>query len=635
MKKLLPFLIVLLLFCTSTTYYKGPSLLIKQADYPESNALYVYDSTEIFLKPNASGKAIYHNFIKIFTPTGAEKFGSASFGYITLRDTIVLKKAVVIKPDGKIIKVKKEDIEDIPMPAWQGSKFLIPNLRIMKITFPELEQGCAIEYMVERITRSPYLDSVFDYWDIFEASEPIKSKVVKIHFPKNLKPKWVAKNGEIKHEMVQAGEKDIYTFFKDDVPRIIEEPAMPSLEDVATKLVLSTASSWQDISKWYYRICEPKLVPDSAIKEEVKNLLQDAKTKDDSLRNLYEFVKRKIRYVETRLIGKKGGYEPAELSFTYKNQYGVCRDKAALLTGMLREAGFKDAFMVLTNPMSRVEKEIPAPSQFNHAIVALKQGDDFIFFDPTAEWSVEFLTPIEDDREILVCVPAGRDLEKTPERPSSVNLTKVNVTMNLLKDRTGIMALEITGQGVIDMAFRTLIKMLPKERIKDIFLQSIFAIYPKAVFDSIKTSDAEDYKTPMSMKLFVTIPEYATKIGKEWHIGGDRGFQVSQFGGGGNLFGLEERKYPLDLKLKTYSEVNAITTFPKSLKVKKLPSSLEKKIDEIEIKVAVKKEGNKIHFSSTNAMNLKNIPPERYKEVKKMMAEFEEFGKEKTILEER
>ncbi|MDH5683084.1 MAG: DUF3857 domain-containing protein, partial [candidate division WOR-3 bacterium] len=169
MKKLLPFLIVLLLFCTSTTYYKGPSLLIKQADYPESNALYVYDSTEIFLKPNASGKAIYHNFIKIFTPTGAEKFGSASFGYITLRDTIVLKKAVVIKPDGKIIKVKKEDIEDIPMPAWQGSKFLIPNLRIMKITFPELEQGCAIEYMVERITRSPYLDSVFDYWDIFEA----------------------------------------------------------------------------------------------------------------------------------------------------------------------------------------------------------------------------------------------------------------------------------------------------------------------------------------------------------------------------------------------------------------------------------------------------------------------------------
>lgn len=634
MKKFLPFVIILLLFCTSN-YYKGPSMLIKQPDYPESNALYVFDSTEIFLKPNASGKTIYHNFIKIFTPTGAEKFGSAAFGYITLRDTLILKKAVVIKPDGKIIKVKKEAIEDIPMPAWQGSKFLIPNLRIMKITFPELEEGCAIEYMVERITKTPYIDSVFDYWDIFEASEPIKSKVVKIHFPKNLKPKWAAKNGEIKHDVVQAGEEDIYTFYKNDVPRIIEEPAMPSIEDVATKLVISTAGSWLDVSKWYYRLCEPKIVCDSAIKEEVKNLLQGAKTKDDSLRNLYEFVKRKIRYVETRLIGKKGGYEPAELSFTYKNQYGVCRDKAALLTGMLREAGFKDAFMVLCNPLSRVEKEIASPSQFNHAIVALKQGKDFIYFDPTAEWSVEFLTPIEDDREILICTKEGRELERTPDRPSSVNLTKVNVTMNLLQDRTGIMTLEITGQGVIDMAFRTLLKMLPKERIKDIFLQSIFTMYPKAVFDSIKTSDPEDYKTSMSMKLFITIPEYATKIGKEWHIGGERGFQMSQFTGGGNLFGLEERKYPLDLKLKTISQVNAITTFPKTLKVKKLPSSIEKKIDEIEIKIVVKKEGSKIRFSSTNAMNLKNIPAERYQEVKKMMVEFEEYGKEKTILEER
>jgi hypothetical protein len=634
MKRFLPLLIVFALFCTSTTYYKGRNLLIKQEEYPESNALYVFDSTEIFLKPDASGRSTSHNFIKIFTPTGAEKFAQAAFGYITLYDTVILKKAIVIKPDGKVIKVKKQDIEDIPMPAWQGSKFLIPNLRILKITFPEVQEGCAIEYVVERITRNPYIDSVFDYWDIFESYEPIKSKVLKIHCPKNLKPKWVVKNGEIIHDIAEEKDGEIYTFFKENVPRIIEEPAMPPIEDVATKLVISTANSWKDISQWYYHLCEPKLVPDSAIKEEVKDFLKDAKTKEDSLRSLYEFVKRNIRYVETKLIGKKGGYEPAPISFTYKNQYGVCRDKAALLTGMLREAGFKDAYMVLTNPMSRVEKEIPAPSQFNHAIVALKQGDGFTYFDPTAEWSVEFLLPIEDDREILVCTPEGRKLEKTPERPGSVNCTQVNVTLNLLKDRTGIMAIEVTGKGVLDMGLRSLVKMLPKERMKDIFLQSFLANYPKAVMDSIKTSDPEDYKTPMTLWIFMTIPEYATKIGKEWHIGGTKGFQMNQFGGG-SLFSLEERKYPLDLQLKTYTVATATMTFPKSLKVKKLSPNFEKKIDDAEIKIETKQVGNKIISSTAYALNSKLIPSERYKKVKKMMEALEEYGKEKTILEER
>lgn len=598
----------------------------------EDNALYLFDSTEIFLKPDASGKEINHCLIKILTPTGAKKFSSASFPYITLYDTVVVKKAVVIKPDGKIIKVRKEDIEDLPMPAWPGSKFLIPNLRIVKITFPEVEEGCAVEFLLERITRNPPYDSVFDYWTLFEGFEPIKIKVLKIHFPTNLKPKWVVKNGTITEEKREKKNEIEYIFSANDVPRIIEEPAMPPLEDIATKLVLSTANSWEAISRWYYQLCEPKLLPDEEIKEEVKNLLKDARSREDSLRFLFEFVKREIRYVETRLTGRKGGYEPAPITFTYKTRYGVCRDKAALLVGLLREAGFKNSYMVLTNPSNRVEKEIPAPSQFNHALVALKEGEEFIFFDPTVEWSVEFLSPIEDEREVLICTPEGRDLEKTPERPGSVNFIQVNSEVNILSDRTGRISLQIVGRGVIDMALRNLIKMLPQERLSEVFLQSFKANYPQAHCDSIKTSDPEDYKSPITLNLFLTIPEYATKINKEWHFGG--GMSSFQFLGG-NPFGTEERKYPIYFNLKNLSEAKTKITFPKNLKVKYLPKDYEKKTEDMEAKMTLKVERNTITSTTISAITSRLIPPERYKENKKMMEELEQFSREKIILEEK
>ncbi len=598
----------------------------------EDNALYLFDSTEIFLKPDASGKEINHCLIKILTPTGAKKFSSASFPYITLYDTVVVKKAVVIKPDGKIIKVRKEDIEDLPMPAWPGSKFLIPNLRIVKITFPEVEEGCAVEFLLERITRNPPYDSVFDYWTLFEGFEPIKIKVLKIHFPTNLKPKWVVKNGTITEEKREKKNEIEYIFSANDVPRIIEEPAMPPLEDIATKLVLSTANSWEAISRWYYQLCEPKFLPDEEIKEEVKNLLKDARSREDSLRFLFEFVKREIRYVETRLTGRKGGYEPAPITFTHKTRYGVCRDKAALLVGLLREAGFKNSYMVLTNPSNRVEKEIPAPSQFNHAIVALKEGEEFIFFDPTVEWSVEFLFPIEDEREVLICTPEGRDLEKTPERPGSVNLIQVNSEVNILSDRTGRISLQIVGRGVIDMALRNLIKMLPQERLSEVFLQSFKANYPQAHCDSIKTSDPEDYKSPITLNLFLTIPEYATKINKEWHFGG--GMSSFQFLGG-NPFSTEERKYPIYFNLKNLSEAKTKITFPKNLKVKYLPKDYEKRTEDMEAKMTLKVERNTITSTTISAITSRLIPPERYKENKKMMEELEQFSREKIILEEK
>ncbi|RKX68394.1 hypothetical protein DRP53_10855, partial [candidate division WOR-3 bacterium] len=396
----------------------------------------------------------------------------------------------------------------------------------------------------------------------------------------------------------------------------------------------STASSWRKVSSWYYRICHPKLVADSTIRSLVEELLKGATSRKDSITRLYRFVQRKIRYVETRLIGKKGGYEPAPINFTLKNRYGVCRDKAALLAGMLQTAGF-DAYMVLTNPVFRVEKDIPAPSQFNHAIVALDENGEFTFFDPTAEWSVEYLTPVEDDQEILVCTPEGRDLEKTPKRSPSVNLSETEVTIKIDNDRSAKVKIAITARGVIDRGMRTFLKVFSEERLKQIITGAFKSKFPEAKVVSLLTSDPEDLTRPVTMTIVLTIPDFATKIGKEWHIGGTIGELRMRFGFSKSAFSLESRRYPVNLRIISTNRIRTIITFPRKLRISSLPKDLNLRTRDIEITINYRKKAYKIISEEIFQIKSERIPPERYQENKELIERYERKRRETIILEEK
>ncbi|MBI4721412.1 MAG: DUF3857 and transglutaminase domain-containing protein [Candidatus Stahlbacteria bacterium] len=317
--------------------------------YPESHGVTVFDSVFVKCNLDGTGTERTHFLAKIFTTYGKKKYGEVKFNYFTNEDTVIIKFARSITADGKTVTVPKENITDNPMPAWKGSLFLIPNLRIVTITFTGLDIGGGIEYETERITHDASFDSTFDSWYMFEDNEPIETKYLEISLPKNMKPNYKIVNGQLQHEELDREDTRVYLWKAEHIPRILEEPAMPPIFDIATKLVITTRSSWEQGSQWYYNLCEPNLQADSSVKAEVKSITKDAKTFEDTVRTLYEFVNKKIRYVETDLLGKNGGYEPQTIGFTLQNKYGVCRDKAALLVGMLREAGIKNIYLYGTN----------------------------------------------------------------------------------------------------------------------------------------------------------------------------------------------------------------------------------------------------------------------------------------------
>lgn len=635
LKNLLVTIAIILMSCTAGLKY--PVILDEIDDsefYEKANALIVFDSTNIKLARDGTATTISHRLVKVFNALGRKEFSEASFGYITLYDTVVVLEANVIKPDKKVIKAPKDAITDMPMPAWEGSKFYIPNLRIVKITFPELEDGGAVEYRVKTITHNAPFDSTYDNWDLFELTEPIKSKTLTISLPENMPLKWVAENGGLSHKEEKSGQRIIHTWQVNDVPKIVMEPSMPPLNNVATKLLLTCTNSWQDYSNWYYKICESKLKPDSAINEKVNELTKDCKIQDDVIRVLYEFVNKEIRYVETELLGKKGGFEPAPVSFTFKNKYGVCRDKAALLVSLLRTAGIKDSYMVLTNPfILNMGQDMPVASQFNHAIVAIKADTGFSYLDPTAENSVEYLISYEDDKPVLVSTEKGEGISKTPKRLPDVNLSVADVVSELKEDGTLTQVIKIKTSGMIDMQFRWMCQMMPKEQIEQVFLSTFKASYPKTKLDSLKTTDPKDFETPMELLLFLTIPDYVLKIGKEWHLTPGKG--QGSLSGTSGIWNLSERKYPLYLWVSMANRIGSVLWFPKNLRVKSLPSNYEYEDATIMVNVSYKLDKNVIIERNVFVIKKPLISPDEYLITKKCMEELEEHQNEEIILEQK
>ena len=117
---------------------------------------------------------------------------------------------------------------------------------------------------------------------------------------------------------------------------------MPDLHTCVQRLLVSTTPDWETVSRWYWRLSEPHYVPSPELSAKVRELKVKAGDSDASIRALFRFVAQDIRYLGITAETEAPGYEPHDVRDTFAARHGVCRDKAALLVVMLREAGFAD-----------------------------------------------------------------------------------------------------------------------------------------------------------------------------------------------------------------------------------------------------------------------------------------------------
>ncbi|MEJ2730619.1 MAG: DUF3857 domain-containing protein [Deltaproteobacteria bacterium] len=506
---------------------------------------------------HADGTAICQDetFTKVLTEKGRQDNSVIGFGFLLPYFTVQMLRLDVIKAGGRIVPVdiaanSKESIDNSQM----QENIYDPNSRILQVNVPGLEIGDIVHSVMRKTVERPIIPNEFSDEFVFEGRGYIRHVSCEIRGPAASPLRHIALRDKVDDTVaatIRQGQDDtmVYHWEVNGVPRMYDEPSMPPYETVLQRLLVSTLPDWAAVSRWYWKLSLPHLEATSPeMRQTVAVLTAGAKTDLDKIKAVFYYVSKNIRYMGVTPEKNRPGFEPHDVSLTFDKNYGVCRDKAALLVAMLRIAGLK-AYPVLINVGSRLDSKVPAPT-FNHAIAAVETASGrYLLMDPTDEHTRVLLPAYDDNQSYLVCRPEGDTLALSPVTPPGENMMQIRTSGGLAADGTLAATSVLSFGGVNGDAYRgTFAEMKPDDR-RHFFEKSLQQIMPGTRLTALRISPENplDESVPLRAEISFSAPAMAAfgdsraVVIMPW-IGHDLG--VVNFILRGT--GLKSRNYPLE-----------------------------------------------------------------------------------------
>jgi len=488
-------------------------------DYPHSNVLVIFDSTQVQMQ--ATGLSYYkmHKLLKILTYEGAKQQHIVKVAYDPLSAYVEIQKVVVYKANGKI-KTIDNPILDYAAPA----RAIYWGAREKMIEVGKLEPGDALEIVsFKKGYTYALLQSANDedkyippmrghFYDIvpFWSNEPMLEKVYILNTPSNKKLQYEVFYGELSSKMTYEGDQIKYVFYKKNIEPAEREPNMVSRNNVNTKLLMSTSPDWYAKGKWFYTVNEEydAFTPTAEVQEFVNNLVKNAKNELDSISVLTHWVADNMRYSGISM-GEGEGYTLHNSKMNFADRCGVCKDKASLLISMLRAAGF-NSYAAMTMAGERID-DVPA-DQFNHSVTVVQlHNGEYKMLDPTWVPGVrELWSSAEQQQGYLMGLPNGADLKYTPVSPPENHYIKITGKSKI--DQNGNLkgSFTITAEGQSDAAVRGVFRYYVRTKWQKNLEKELLKLNPAAVLTKVDYTDSDKYlDAPVSITYHYEIPHFA------------------------------------------------------------------------------------------------------------------------------
>jgi hypothetical protein len=371
-------------------------------------------------------------------------------------------------------------------------------------------------YTIEEF--KPFLPGDFSAsWSIHTGAFTRRSRYL-VDLPAAVRPHLVERNLTFRHRETVARGRRTYLWTAHDVPRVSPEEFMADSNGVLMSIGLAAPIKWETIGSWYAGLSRDRYSIDHTVRAKVRSLLKEARTPDDSLRAVQRWVAQDIRYVSIAL--GLGGYQPRMPGQVVATGYGDCKDKATLFVAAVRALGFR-AYPVLLNSSSRVERELPSLSQFDHAIAVVERPEGRVYIDLTADLVPYGELPASDQGQFgLIVYSDGTSEQVTlPEAAPSANLNETRIVGALSPDGYVTAGYEELGLGTSQYGLRSLfLGPVDSTHRADVARSIATKLYPGADADSLEIFDGRDLSA---------YPRVALKI--------VRGFAARPAGTGGTI----------------------------------------------------------------------------------------------------
>ena len=485
----------------------------------------------------------------------------------------------------------------------------------------------------EAVSRERSIFTQFSY--LFQDENPALTARFTLELPSG----WTAKAVTFQHEPIEPiVQGSTYTWELTHLPPIVDEPARPAVTALTPRISVSyfapgearttmgpTFESWEQVSSWLATLSDPRSQADAAITAKAAELAGGAATAFDRIAAVGRYAQA-IKYVSIQMgLSRGGGYEPHDAAEIFQRAYGDCKDKANLMRAMLRTLDIESyPLTVYSGDRSYVNGDWPSPRQFNHAIIAVRVGEDveapavfedeahgrWLIFDPT-----DPITPPGELREglqgslgLLVRADGG-PLIRLPETAPEENLLRREVEATLAPDGSLTAKLVEQGAGESARAARRLYEELPPSDYRNLMERWLTLAAPSAQLKQIASEHPEG--GPSSLQLEFEAAGYGRAMGSKLLI-----FQPTVVSRRGFTYPEgEKRRYPFLIPSRAFDETVRVK-LPEGFVIDEKPADVE--LDEAfgRYEARFEEADGELVFRRKLTLESSWAPPEEYETVR-------------------
>lgn len=381
--------------------------------------------------------------------------------------------------------------------------------------------------------------------------------------------------------------------------------------------------NWKNLGTFMQDLSKGLQVLPEATRAKVQAIIKDAKTPQEKIKLLYNFLQSNTRYVSVQL--GIGGYRPIAAEKVAAVNYGDCKALSNYMKAMLEEAGIKSHLVVIGNDMPSLNKDFASMNQANHMILCVPLQKDTTWLECTSQYvPAGYIGYGNSDRTVLLVTDEGGKLAQTPVYKPADNYQKRMIKVALSEEGNADISIDSKyAYAQFESNLGMLLKDPTEQRKTVINSLSI----PNMEISNLSYSQPDKNTAVLDEKIGLKSSQLLTK-------GADKLFLTL------NLLNrqddvvtpIENRKTYFAVDYSFNDEDEIIYTLPKGYKVEFIPKDIviESEFGKYTARFVTK--DNTIVYTRTKTMTNKKYPPEKYNDFVAFYKKIYQADKQKGIL---
>ncbi len=434
------------------SWVKNISINYPETDSPRSpRHFHLYDQQYNI----TSGYQKYYRQVYTLNDASALRSGAdIKIDFDPFFEELEIHQINVIRNGKSISKLKKQDIQIINSEEDEDNNVYSGTVTAM-LLMTDIRKGDTIDYSFTIKGMNPVYLNKFSKFIKLGWQTSIDHIHVSIVAPRDieLKVKKVNVSEDVRWEEFET--KKMLELDMHNTEIYENERDLPSWYIPYPYMQVSQYSSWSDVSNWANSLFDDDEIHSAPLTKYISELMSMDKT--SAINHVIDFVQNDIRYLSLNIA--ENSHKAHSVNEVFENRYGDCKDKAHLLSVILRTIGVS-AYPALVDSDNTIymNQALPGHDLFDHAIVMMKIGEEVTWIDPTITYQgYNYKRKYHPDYGLALAVnyKTGSDLIIMNEPgPNSILVDEQIITADYFSPADWKITTTLVGSGAEDMRYR-------------------------------------------------------------------------------------------------------------------------------------------------------------------------------------